>query len=89
VEKERDDAPGGRIGPWPPDLFDLELAAAKRLLEEQPQVPPVYATVRSRVMRRVLLPKTERHVYYSIDEASRSVVVHVIGGARKGRDPTL
>jgi len=40
-------------------------------------------------MRRVLMPKTERHVYYSVDEAIQSVVVHVIWGARKGRGPKL
>jgi hypothetical protein len=72
-----------------PDLFDRELEAAKRQLEDHPEGPPVYETVRGRVMRRVLLPKTERHVYYSVDVATRSVVIHVIWGARKGRGPKL
>jgi hypothetical protein len=75
--------------PSAPDLFDQELEAAKRQLEQQPELPPIYETVRGRIMRRVLLPKTERHVYYSVNEASRSVIVHVIWGARKGRGPKL
>jgi hypothetical protein len=75
--------------PLAPDLFERELEAAKRQLEHHPELPPVYETVRGRVMRRVLMPKTERHVYYSVDEAIQSVVVHVIWGARKGRGPKL
>jgi hypothetical protein len=72
-----------------PDLFERELEAVKRRLEHQPELRPVYETVRGLVIRRVLLPKTERHVYYSVDEATQSVIVHVIWGARKGRGPRL
>jgi len=75
--------------PLAPDLFDRELEAAKWRLEQQPELPPVYDTVRGRVIRRVLLPKTEGHVYYSLDQAAESVVVHIIWGARKGRGPKL
>ena len=75
--------------PLAPDLFDRELEAAKWRLEQQPELPPVYDTVRGRVIRRVLLPKTEGHVYYSFDQATESVVVHIIWGARKGRGPKL
>jgi hypothetical protein len=75
--------------PLAPDLFDQELEAAKRQLEQQPELPPLYETMGGRVVRRVLLPKTERHVYYSVDETTNSVVVHAIWGARKGRGPKL
>jgi hypothetical protein len=75
--------------PLIPDLFDRELAGAKRQLEQQSELPPVYETVRGQIMRRVLLPKTERHVYYSVDDATRSVIVHVFWAARKGRGPQL
>jgi hypothetical protein len=75
--------------PLAPDLFEQELEAAKRRLEHQPELPQVYETVRGLVMRRVLLPKTERHVDYSVDETTKNVIVHVIWGARKGRGPKL
>ena len=75
--------------PLAPDLFEHELEAAKRRLEQQPELPPIYETLRGRVIRRVLLPKTERHVYYSVDAAAQTVVVHVIWGGRKGRGPRL
>jgi plasmid stabilization system protein ParE len=71
------------------DPFEDELEAAKRQLEHQPELPPVYESVRGRVIRRVLLPKTERHIYYSVDHSTQSVVVHVIWGARKGQGPRL
>jgi plasmid stabilization system protein ParE len=75
--------------PSAPDLFERELDNAKQRLARQPEVGPVYETVRGRVMRRVLLPKTERHVYYSVDETTKSVVIYIIWGVRKGRGPAL
>jgi hypothetical protein len=75
--------------PSSPDLFDQELEAATRQLERDPALLPIYETVRGRVVRRMLLVKTERHVYYSVDQATQSVVVHVIWAARKGRGPKL
>jgi hypothetical protein len=36
--------------PLAPDLFDDELRTAKRQLEQQPELPPVYETVRDRVI---------------------------------------
>ena len=71
------------------DLFGHELDEAKRQLANQPELGPVYETVRGLVIRRLLLPKTERHVYYSVDTVTATVTVYVIWGARKGRGPKL
>jgi hypothetical protein len=38
---------------------------------------------------RVLMPRTERHVYYTVDDASAEVVIETIWGARRGREPKL
>jgi hypothetical protein len=38
---------------------------------------------------RVLLPKTQQHLYYTIDEATDTVVIRTIWGARRGRRPKL
>lgn len=40
-------------------------------------------------IRRVLLWKSQQHVYYSIDEANDTVIVRMIWGARRGRRPKL
>lgn len=75
--------------PLAADLFERELATATRQIEQQPELVPVYETVRGRAVRRALLPKTEQHVYYSVDEATETVVIHVVWGARRGRGPEL
>jgi hypothetical protein len=41
------------------------------------------------VVRRLLLPKSQQHVYYVIDEALGAVVIYTIWGARRGRGPKL
>jgi hypothetical protein len=38
---------------------------------------------------RVLLSRTEQHVYYWIDEANETVIIRMIWGARRGRTPRL
>jgi hypothetical protein len=48
--------------PAAPDLFDQELERAWQQLLGQPQLGQLYETVRDRVIRRLLLPKTEQHV---------------------------
>jgi plasmid stabilization system protein ParE len=75
--------------PAAPDLFDQELERAKLKLLSQPNLGQLYETVRERVIRRLLLPKTEQHVYYSVDDAAHLVIVHTIWGARRGRGPKL
>lgn len=49
----------------------------------------VYAVNRGKTIRRVLLRKTEQHIYYSISEADDTVVIRTIWGARRGRAPKL
>ena len=72
-----------------PDLFEQELQEANQTLEANPLLGPVYETVGARVMRRLLLRASEQHVYYSVDGATKTVVVHTIWGARRGRGPKL
>jgi hypothetical protein len=67
-----------------------EVEAAKQKLATLPPTPGlVYETVRGKTIRRLLLPKTEQHVYFSIDVDARIVVIHTVWGARRGRVPKL
>lgn len=75
--------------PAAPELFEHELAEAVRALAEQPGLGRVYAAVAGRAMRRLLLRKTEQHLYYTVDEASQILEVHTVWGARRGRKPRL
>ena len=58
-------------------------------LAVQPDLGRPYETIRGKVVRRLLLPKTEQHVYYGVDEAIESIVVYTVWGARRGRRPKL
>ena len=72
-----------------PDLFERELSAARQILALEPRVGRFYATIGGETIRRILLPRTEQHVYYAVDEQTERVVVHTIWGARRGRGPEL
>lgn len=68
------------------ELFKVELADALEAIASSPEVRPVWRVRRGRKLRRVLMPLTRYHVYYSVD-ASREVTVHRIWSARRGRSP--
>jgi plasmid stabilization system protein ParE len=70
-------------------LFEDELDVALDKLEADPTFGTQYQVVRGRVIRRILLPKTEQHLFYSVDEESGIVVLHTVWGARRGRGPKL
>lgn len=72
-----------------PDLLDSELAAAVLLLEANPNLLPVFSTVRGREIRRCLLPKTRCHLYFHLDEAAGAVTVLSAWGAQRGKEPPL
>ena len=45
-------------------LFLDEIAAAEQQLRATPELGSIYAEYRTRTVRRVLLPKTNHHLYY-------------------------
>jgi hypothetical protein len=71
------------------DLFARELAGARAFLRESPTVGSKYTVLDGLGVRRVLLPKTGAHIYYSIDEDAGLVRVLAVWGAPKGRAPKL
>lgn len=74
--------------PAAPDLFERELTAALERIRAAPNLPSAYRPGQFDVLvRRVLLPKTQHHVYYTIEPDV--IVVLSVWGARKGRDPKL
>ena len=49
----------------------------------------MYQTVRGKQVQRLLLRKTEQHLYYWVEEKGREVVLMTIWGARRGKLPKL
>jgi plasmid stabilization system protein ParE len=75
--------------PNAPNLFEEELAWAQRELISRPHLASHYETVSDKTFRRLLLPRTEQHVYYVVEEAPGLVIIHTVWGARRGRGPKL
>ncbi len=60
-----------------------------KLLKSQPTLGLVYQALDGEVVRRMLLPRTQQHVYYVVDEEQGVVLVYTVWGARRGRGPKL
>jgi len=71
-------------------MFELEFEhITNKLISMSLQSPlgAIHGMTHGVTIRRVLLPKTEQHIYYSIDEANDTVIIRTIWGARRGRSP--
>jgi plasmid stabilization system protein ParE len=69
-------------------LFEEELAHALLQIRTDPKLGRVYRVVRDQEQRRILMPKTARHVYYRIDGPER-ILILAVWGARRRRGPQL
>lgn len=47
-------------------------------------VGTIYRTTNRLTIRRLRLPKTEQHIYYSIDDDNETVAIRTVWGARRG-----
>jgi plasmid stabilization system protein ParE len=72
-----------------PDLFSLELAFALEALVRTPSVGTFYTERRGVVIRRVLLPRTRYHVYFSYDAVADVVAVRAVWHGSRGTGPQL
>jgi plasmid stabilization system protein ParE len=75
--------------PAAPQLFALEVADALELLAATPTLGVFYAQRRGRTTRRLLLPRTRYHIYFTYDEAADVLEVRAVWQATRGRGPSL
>jgi plasmid stabilization system protein ParE len=73
--------------PQAPHLFEEELSATLMRIQMIPKVGTIYPAYLDVEVRRVLMPKTQYHLYYALE--SDELVVLSIWGARRGRTPRL
>ena len=73
--------------PEAPDLFVDELGAAIRKLGILPRGGARYEATTLREMRRLMMPRTRHHVYYTVDDNSRLVRIHAIWHTSRGHGP--
>lgn len=64
-----------------PDAFADELAASVRRLRRYPDVARQYTVRYGRVIKRILLPRSRHHIFYTIDERHIYAVWHASRGA--------
>ena len=72
-----------------PELFTQELARAFERILRAPKVRQPHALIEGEPVWRVLMPKTEQHIYYTVDDAAGEVVIETVWGARRKRGPKL
>jgi plasmid stabilization system protein ParE len=72
-----------------PRLFAEELAGVCAEIQRKPLIKKPYCERRGVVIRRWLMEKTGRHVYFEADVERDVVTVLRVWGARRGRGPTL
>jgi plasmid stabilization system protein ParE len=70
-----------------PGLFDEEVAAAIEQIRSTPSIGTIYPAAFEVVVRRLLLPKTQNHLYYTVREDE--LVVLSVWGAPRARGPKL
>jgi plasmid stabilization system protein ParE len=87
-EADRHDAWWRANRPGSPGLFIRELLQVLELLESNPDVGALYDSKRFMgPVRRVLMRKTERHVYYG--RLGDELIVLAVWGARREHGPKL
>jgi plasmid stabilization system protein ParE len=75
--------------PSAPSLFEDELGRALRQILSMPRSGTPYPTAARPELRRILLPKTEYHVYFAVEREETVLVIHSVWGARRGRGPKV
>ena len=70
-------------------LFEQELEAALRVLLVMPNAGVAYPTTKRPNLRRLLLPRTEYHLYFALERNETVLVIHSVWGARRGWGPKL
>lgn len=87
-EADRHDAWWRANRPGAPDLLIRELLHVLELLEGNPNLGAPYDAKHFEApVRRVLMKKTERHVYYG--HLGDELIILAVWGARRGRGPKL
>ena len=72
-----------------PSLFEEEFEEALVRLQSKPNSGLPHPTPKRPPLRRLLLPKTEYHLYFALERDETVLVIHSLWGARRGRGPKL
>jgi plasmid stabilization system protein ParE len=72
-----------------PELFKQELAAAFDRILVAPKSRKQHGQIAGEPVWRVLMTRTEQHVYYTVDDIAAEVTIETVWGACRKRGPKL
>jgi len=70
-------------------MFEQEYERALGLLLAMPTAGVPYPTSRRPGLRRLLLPKTQYHLYFCLERDETLVLIHSVWGVQRGKAPRL
>lgn len=70
-------------------MFKQELAATFERILRAPRARQPHGDIEGEPVWRILMPRTEQHIYYTVDDDALEVVVETVWGARRKRGPKL
>ncbi len=70
-------------------LFTEELEWTFRYICQRPNAGIGWPTSRRPALRRILMPRTENHVYFVVDDKTQTVRVLSVWGGPRGTTPKL
>jgi plasmid stabilization system protein ParE len=73
--------------PLTPELFDEEVSSVIERIGAAPELGAIYPSSFGQKVRRVLMPRTQNHVYYVVRE--NEVIVLSVWGAPRAKGPKL
>ncbi len=88
-EVERKAASWAKHSTISPGLFWDELEEAGRRLVAEPYAGRRWVSPKGRVMLRLLLPRTQNHLYYTYEVEKQLLRIWCLWGARRGYEPKL
>jgi plasmid stabilization system protein ParE len=72
-----------------PELFARELRDTLEHIRTQPGSGVGWPTARRPTLRRILMPRTQNHIFFLVNEKDQTVDVLAIWGAPRDRMPPL
>lgn len=89
TEIERKESWWAKNRPKAPDLFARELRDTLELVRTTPGAGIGWPTARRPTLRRILMVRTQNHLFFMVDDSEQAIDVLAIWGASRKRAPKL
>jgi len=72
-----------------PELFREEVAATLEIIKSSPSAAKTYPFPAIPGLRRILMPRTRYHLYFSLHDQGKLIFVHALWHTSRGQGPKL